>query len=60
MTPLDTPAIRKAWAAYRNAPHGQRQHYRRAYEAEVRRELERELLDEPDLLGLDLRIRRAA
>ena len=49
MTPLNTPAIRKAYAAYRNAPHGQRQHYRRAYEAAVREELERELLDEPDL-----------
>ena len=46
MTPLNTPAIRKAYAAYRNAPHGQRQHYRRAYEAAVREQLERELLDE--------------
>ena len=39
MTPLDTPAIRKAWDAYRNASHGTRQHYRRAYEAAVREQL---------------------
>ena len=60
MTPIATPAIRKAYDAYRNAPHGTRQHYRRAYEAAVREQLERELLDEPDLLGLDPRIARAA
>ena len=51
MTPLDTPAIRKAYDAYRNASHGTRQHYRRAYEAAVREQLERELLDEPDLFA---------
>ena len=43
MTPLDTPAIRKAWDAWRNASHGTRQHYRRAYEAAVREQLEREV-----------------
>ena len=60
MTPIATTAIRKAYKAYRNASHGTRQHYRRAYEAAVREQRERELLDEPDLLGLDPRIARAA
>ena len=39
MTPIATPAIRKAYDAYRNASHGTRQHYRRAYEAAVREQL---------------------
>ena len=46
-----TPAIESARLAWRNAAHGQRQHYRRAYEAAVREQLERELLDEPDLFA---------
>ena len=34
-----TPAIEAARLAWRNASHGTRQHYRRAYEAAVREQL---------------------